>query len=193
MTSRSSRVAGVHVDDFTAEPSVRTRQRARAIAANRPAVAEAMESVRAALATTGTLSPRLVELLRLRVAFHNQCRSCMALRYRPDEVGEDLVCSLERPHDAPDLTAGERVALEYADRFATDHLSIDDELHDRLRAQFDEGEIVELGTRCAVFVGFGRLAATWHLVEDLPASFREDTGGPITPWGHASVLALPAT
>jgi hypothetical protein len=51
MTSRSSRVAGLPVDDATAKPSVRTRQRAsaRAIAAHRPAVAEAMESVRAAL------------------------------------------------------------------------------------------------------------------------------------------------
>ena len=34
----------------------------------------------AALRDRGTLPARLRELVRLRVAFHNQCRSCMALR-----------------------------------------------------------------------------------------------------------------
>ena len=28
------------------------------------------------------LPRRLVELVRLRIAFHNQCRSCMAMRYQ---------------------------------------------------------------------------------------------------------------
>lgn len=71
-----------------------------------------------------SLPTRLQELVRLRVAFHNQCRSCMAIRYRPeDEVPEDLVCSLERPQEAEDLSAEERIAIEYGDRLATDHLA----------------------------------------------------------------------
>src|SRR4051812_8416660 len=63
-----------------------------------------------------TLPPRLIELLRLRVAFHNQCRSCMAIRYESgveDGVTEALVCSLERPQEADDLTEAERAALAY--------------------------------------------------------------------------------
>ena len=70
-----------------------------------------------ALRTQGRLPARLIELLRLRVAFHNQCRSCMAIRYSSgldDGVTEDLVCSLEKPHEADDLTAGEKAALAYA-------------------------------------------------------------------------------
>lgn len=115
----------------------------------------------------------------------------MAVRYQPELVDEGLVCSLERPEEAPDLTDSERVALEYADRFACDHLSIDEALYERLREYFDEGQMVELGTRCAFFVGFGRLAATWHMVEDLPESFRAD--GPVAPWGHEAVLAAPTS
>lgn len=172
------------------DPFVRTRERSRDIAAHRPAVAAALEGVRSALSATGTLSPRLVELVRIRVAYHNQCRSCMALRYRPELVDEGLVCSLERPQEAANLTAPERAALEFADRFACDHLSIDSALFDRLREHFDDGEIVELGTRCAIFVGFGRLAASWHLVEDLPDSFR--VAGEVVPWGHEAVLAGPS-
>ena len=53
------------------------------------------------------LPDRLVELVRLRVAFWNQCRSCMAVRYEEgvdDGLTEELVCSLERPYEAPDLS-----------------------------------------------------------------------------------------
>jgi alkylhydroperoxidase family enzyme len=182
-----TRVSGAGSGATSSDPFVRTRERSRDIAAHRPEVAAALEGVRSAFSATGTLSPRLVELVRIRVAFHNQCRSCMALRYRPELVDEDLVCSLERPQEAPDLTAPERAALDFADRFACDHLSIDAAMFERLREHFDDGEIVELGTRCAIFVGFGRLAASWHLVEDLPESFR--VAGEVVPWGHEEVLA----
>jgi alkylhydroperoxidase family enzyme len=185
------RVNPVSAGHSSDDPFVRTRERARGIAAHRPEVAVALDSVRSALNSSGTLSARLVELMRLRVAYHNQCRSCMALRYQPELVDEGLVCSLERPLQAPDLAPPERLALEYADRFACDHLSIDGAMYARLREHFDEGQIVELGTRCAMFVGFGRLAATWHMVEDLPESFRAD--GTVAPWGHESVLAAPAS
>ena len=48
----------------------------------------------ASIAMNRTLPERLVELVRLRVAFHNQCRSCMAIRYSSaaQEVDEGLVC-----------------------------------------------------------------------------------------------------
>ena len=78
---------------------------------------------------------RLIELVRLRIAFHNQCRSCMAIRYSTglnDGLTEGLVCSLERPQEAEDLTDSERAALAYADLMATDHLAVDDALFDRL-------------------------------------------------------------
>jgi alkylhydroperoxidase family enzyme len=185
----SDRVRSVSEVPGAEDAFQRTRLHARSIAAHRPAVAAALDGARAALACTGTLPPRLVELVRLRIAFHNQCRSCMAVRYRPDVVDESLVCALERPEVAVDLTEAERVALDFGDRFACDHLSIDEAFYERLREHFDDGEIVELGTRCAMMVGFGRLAATWHMVDDLPESFRGD--GEVVPWGHEHVLTGP--
>lgn len=130
-----------------------------------------------------TLPERLVELVRLRVAFFNQCRSCMAIRYADavaDGVTEGLVCSLERPQEAEDLSAAEKVAIRYGELMATDHLAIDDALHDALREHFTEAQIVELGMTVAFFVGFGRLAATWHMVEELPQAFQ--TAATIAPW-----------
>lgn len=137
-----------------------------------------------------TLSERLVELVRLRVAFHNQCRSCMAIRYADavaDGVTEDLVCSLENPPEAEDLTAAEKAALDYGDRFATNHLSIDDGIYDGLRTYFSEAQIVELGMTVAFFVGFGRLASTWAMTEELPEKFK-DHGETVAPWREESIV-----
>lgn len=137
-----------------------------------------------ALKRNRTLPDRLVELVRLRVAFFNQCRSCMAIRYSDavaDGVTEGLVCSLERPQEAENLSAAEKAAIRYGELMATDHLAIDDAIHADLRAHFTEAQIVELGMTVAFFVGFGRLAATYHMVDELPEAFR--TADKIAPWG----------
>lgn len=137
-----------------------------------------------ALKRNRTLSDRLVELVRLRVAFFNQCRSCMAIRYSDavaDGVTEGLVCSLERPQEAGNLSAAEKAAIRYGELMATDHLAIDDAVYAELRQHFSEAQIVELGMTVAFFVGFGRLAATYHMVEELPEAFK--TAETIAPWG----------
>jgi AhpD family alkylhydroperoxidase len=138
----------------------------------------------AALKQNRALPERLVELVRLRVAFFNQCRSCMAIRYADavaDGVTEGLVCSLERPQEAENLTPAEKAAIRYGELMATDHLAITDATYAELREHFSEAEIVELGMTVAFFVGFGRLAATWHMVEELPPAFQQ--AQTIAPWG----------
>ena len=137
-----------------------------------------------------TLPERLIELVRLRVAFHNQCRSCMAIRYTDalaDGVTEDLVCSLENAPEADNLTDAEKAAIDYGERFATNHLSIDDDVYDNLRKHFSEEQIVELGMTVAFFVGFGRLAATWAMTEELPDKF-QDYSEKIAPWREESIV-----
>lgn len=141
-----------------------------------------------ALKLSRQLPERLVELVRLRIAFFNQCRSCMAIRYTDavaDGVDEALVCSLERPQEADNLTPAEKVAIRYGELMATDHLAIDDALHAELRAHFSEAEIVELGMTCAFFVGFGRLAATWKMIDELPETFQH--AEVVAPWGQDSI------
>ena len=142
-----------------------------------------------ALKTARQLPEKLVELVRLRVAFFNQCRSCMAIRYTDaleDGVTEDLVCSLERPQEAENLTPAEKAAIRFGEAMATDHLRIDEAMYAGLREHFTEPEIVELGMTCAFFVGFGRLAATLHMVEELPEAFRRE--GQVAPWGEERVV-----
>lgn len=160
--------------------------------AHTPEIALGVAGLGGALKRNRTLPDRLVELVRLRVAFHNQCRSCMAIRYTDavaDGVTEDLVCSLEQPYEAPGLTDAERLAIRYGELFATNHLAIDDPLLDRLREHFTEAQIVELAITVAFFVGFGRLGAVLHMVEELPSAFGGEVGdGPVTPWRNEAVV-----
>ena len=157
--------------------------------AHTPAMAKGALGFGAAVTLNRTLPERLIELVRLRVAFHNQCRSCMAIRYAiaADSVDETLVCSLERPEQAENLSERERVALEFADRFATDHLSITDQRFAALRAHFDEAETMELLLHLALYVGMGRLAATLDMTEELPTGYNAAFGETVTPWAGAPV------
>lgn len=167
-------------DDATAPPEHLGSLR---VLAQRPELAVAFLQFRAALARSKLLGARLVELVRLRVAYHNQCRSCMAMR-SADAVShgmsDDVVCSLAAPEEANDLTERERAALRYADLVATAPQDIDDGVFKLLHQHFTEGEIVELGVHIAVFIGFGRIAMSWDLVDDLPDAYRRD--GTVGPW-----------
>lgn len=131
----------------------------------------------------GRLPRRLVEIVRLRIAYHSQCPQCMAVRFTSGiaaGVTEEIVCSLDKPDEVPDLTPAERSALRYADLMATDHFSIDDRVFDDLRQHFSEAEIVELGCVIATFIGFTRLDFSWNMVEELPERYRTTKPGELT-------------
>lgn len=162
------------------------------IYAQRPPLAAKFLEFGRTLRDERLLPDRLIELVRLRVAFRNQCRSCMAVRYEEgiaDGLTEELVCSLEHPQEADDLTEAERAAIAFGDLMATNHLAIGDETFDRLREHFGEPEIVELCMNVALFVGFGRMGAALHMVDDLPERFRSDDEQ-ITPWGEGELVHI---
>jgi AhpD family alkylhydroperoxidase len=160
------------------------------VLAHSPAVAKAVRVFGGTLFQNTGLPRRLIELIRLRVAFHNQCRSCMAVRYQSaidDGLTEGLVCSLEKPFEAHDLTDAEKAAVAYADISSTDHFSINDQTYAALRQYFTEAQIVELAAFIAYFIGFGRFAASMDMIEELPEGFREKKGK-TAPWSQEAVL-----
>jgi AhpD family alkylhydroperoxidase len=184
----STAFAAVPIDDLG--QGDRINLGVASIVSRLPAVAEALGGLTAALRTNGSLSPRLLELVRLRIAFFNQCRSCIAVRYQSaidDGLDEDAVCSLERPAEADNLSDAERAALRFAELFATNHLAIDDAVYDELRQHFSEDQLVELGLHCAIALGVGRLSATWDVSENLPESI--GLAERLAPWNSESVVA----
>ena len=51
----------------------------------------------------------------------------------------------------------EKLALQFAEKFALDHKTLDDDFFNALRLQFSEPEILELGMMISQYVGIGRL------------------------------------
>jgi AhpD family alkylhydroperoxidase len=115
-----TRIASLPVEQWDSElrelaqastlPTV--QQRMLGVYANAPALAKPFLIFTGAMSQGFTLRRRLLELVRLRIAFHNQCRSCMSVRYESalqDGLTEDLVCSLEKPMEAPGLTDAEKM------------------------------------------------------------------------------------
>jgi len=137
----------------------------------------------AALVMNRTLPERLIELMRLRIAFHNQCRSCMAIRYQSaaGTFDEETVCDLSAPELPDGLTEEEALAIELGDRFANNHLAIDEAFFLRMKALFDEAQIMELLMHCALYVGMGRLAAVLDMTEELPSGFAKPFGETVSP------------
>jgi alkylhydroperoxidase family enzyme len=193
-----SRIAKIDVADWDADLREFTHGEALPpvarsvlnILAHRPTVAKAFVSLFGAFKTDQTLPDRLIELVRLRMAFHNQCRTCMAIRYQDpinDGLTEDLVCSLEKPMESPGLSDAQRAALAYTDRFCTDHLSIDDTHMNALREYFSEGQLVELNVWLAMG-GFSKMAAVFDMVEDLPEHFQDKSVDKIAPWSSPHIV-----
>jgi len=158
--------------------------KARGIMAHAPHMAMANGAFMGTAMAGKVLSRRLLELVRLRIAFHNQCRSCMAMRFESaldDGLTEDMVCSLENPPDAENLSEREKAAIEFADLMATNHFAITDATFDTLREHFSEAEIVELGIFCGYFIGYGRFLAVLDITEELPETL-QDKSRKVGPW-----------
>jgi alkylhydroperoxidase family enzyme len=102
-----------------------------------------------------TLPLREFEAARITVARVNQCSICLNLRPEggPGQAFYDAVLS-----DGAGLTGREALAAEFAQRFATDHLGMDDDAFwARLHAVFSDDELVQLGLCTGSWLAFGRL------------------------------------
>jgi AhpD family alkylhydroperoxidase len=176
-------------DMLHADSATPLEQGVMRIMAHHPPFAKAFARFATSLMTDHILPRRLIELVRLRIAFHNQCRSCIAIRYKSaidDGLTEGLVCSLEKPFEASNLSDAEKAAIAYADVSATDHLTVDDSTFANLKVFYSEPEIVELGVFIAYFIGYGRLSAAWDMLAELPEEFR-DKSSVAAPWHMQSI------
>jgi alkylhydroperoxidase family enzyme len=76
---------------------------------------------------------------------------------RDQGLTEEMIRALPQYADSPLFTPAEKAALRFADVMAGDHRSVSDELFAELRQYYSEAQIMALGWRMAIFVGYGRL------------------------------------
>jgi alkylhydroperoxidase family enzyme len=132
--------------------------------AARPKMAAGMGALSNAVYNASGLPVRVREIARMRIAQDNQCEVCLHTRdAQGDDAGtapdDDFYTHVAQWQTWPGYSERERIAAEFAERFARDHhgLRDDDAFWSRAREHFDDGEILALGISCSMWLGNGRL------------------------------------
>ncbi|MBI2765809.1 MAG: carboxymuconolactone decarboxylase family protein [Chloroflexi bacterium] len=118
----------------------------------------------------GALEVELKELVRLQIAAYYDCDVCQSVRNPMVEargLTEDKVECVARPGllGSERLSDRERTALSFSWKMTVDHESLGPADFEKLRAHFNEEQIVELGWLASAFIGFGRLTRGFDLLE----------------------------
>jgi AhpD family alkylhydroperoxidase len=102
------------------------------------------------------------EVARMRIAQLNDCSACSTFRapsVREAGVAPDAYEHLHEYATYAGYTERQRLAIEYAERFATAHEGIDDAFFGRLRDAYTDAEVLDLTLCIAVYLGLGRTLA----------------------------------
>ena len=113
-----------------------------------------------------SLPLREFEAARVRMAQINDCNVCLNWRTArdvpgradsPDAIGEEFYANVGANPSWPGFTERERLAAEFAERYALAHRDMDDDLWQRLHAHFTDDELVDLALCVGSWLAFGRL------------------------------------
>ena len=86
-------------------------------------------------------------------------------------VTEEMYAHVAEHPDHQEYSDAERIAIEYAERFALAHLELDDEFFVRLREHFSDADILDLTICIADFLAFGRLTEVLRLDQECSLEF----------------------
>jgi alkylhydroperoxidase family enzyme len=128
----------------------------------RPEMAVGMGAISSAVYGSSQLPVREREAARWTIALINDCVVCRDTRARDGVTAgadEGFYSDVASWRTSEALSDRERLAAEYAERFALDHLAMDDDFWVRLRAAFADDEIADLTICCGMFLGLGRVMA----------------------------------
>lgn len=131
-------------------------------ALSRVEMAVGMGALSEAVYGSSRLPVRERESARFTIALINDCVVCQDTRAkRAMDVGidEGFYSEIANWRESSVLTVRERLAAEYAQRFALEHLGMDDDFWVRLHEAFADDEIVDLTICCGMFLGMGRTLA----------------------------------
>jgi alkylhydroperoxidase family enzyme len=128
----------------------------------RPEMAAGMGALSDAVYSNTQLPLREREAARWTIALINDCVVCQDTRARGgDDAGIDdgFYAEVGSWRTSSALTKREKLAAEFAERFALDHQAMDDELWARLHAAFTDDQLADLTMCCGTFLGLGRVLA----------------------------------
>ena len=131
-----------------------------------PALGTAMAGFSGAVYSDKNRLPmRVRELARAVMAHDNECVVCINTRDADGPaagVDEDLYAHAEEWRTWPGYSEQERIAAEFAHRFATEHTKLrdDEDFWTRAKEHFSDELITDLTLSCAMWLGMGRTLRT---------------------------------
>lgn len=130
-----------------------------------PELGTAMAEFSRAVYTQGRLPIRVREAARIVIAHANECVVCQNTRDSQGEAGgvdEEFYDHATQWQTWPGYSDAERIAMEFAHRFADDHTRLrdDEDFWQRARAHFDDDLLTDLAISCAMWLGMGRMLRT---------------------------------
>ena len=131
-------------------------------ALHRPEMAAGMGAMSEAVYGHSQLAAREREAARYTIAMINDCAVCGDTRVRDGAslgADEPFYTEVTDWRSAASLSARERAAAEFAERFALNHLAMDDAYWHGLRELFGEDELADLTICCGMWLGMGRVLA----------------------------------
>ena len=142
----------IEVPDGAAGPEVR-------VWALRPEMGMAAGTFSHAIYEQSIVPVRERELARVRIAQINGCAIC--LTWRKTVGASEVMTEPDYAHVSEwatyePYTDRERLAIEYAERFALCHDTLDDDFYARLRAVFSDAEVLDLTVCIGGWLALGR-------------------------------------
>jgi len=151
----------------------------------RPEYAPAAAAMVDAVQRLSILDVRMREAVRYRMAQINGCLICQAFRSsaaREEGFTEDDYNAIGNAEArTARFSPREALAIDYAERFAIDHHSLDDEYFERMHELFTDPEIVDLTFFAGRYMAFGRLTHVLGLDDTCEVSFDSVYGAPQEP------------
>ncbi|HVA09143.1 MAG TPA: carboxymuconolactone decarboxylase family protein [Acidimicrobiales bacterium] len=131
-------------------------------ALHRPKMAAGMGALSEAVYGNSQLPVREREAARWTIALINDCAVCRDTRAKDGEhlgADEPFYAEVSDWRSSTSLSVREKCAAEFAERFALDHLAIDDDFWARLHSAYSDEELADLTICCGMFLGMGRTLA----------------------------------
>ena len=141
-----------------------------------PQMAKVLGALTEACYQNSRLPIREKEAARMRIAHINGCTVCSAARMQNGEkydIDESFYADVDDPAKRGRYTERERMAIEFAERYAWGKHTMDEAFWGRMHAAFSDAEIVDLAICCINFLGGGRFVAVLDLSTSCPIRIEE--------------------
>lgn len=136
-----------------------------AFAVTSPKLGTALANFTHAVYSDGRLPLRVRELARIVIADSNECAVCLNTRDSEGAaagIDEEFYANAGQWQTWPGYSDAERIAAEFAYRFAADHTGLreDDDFWSRCAEHFNHELVTDLALSCAMWLGMGRVLRT---------------------------------